>query len=190
MPRKPEFDRDDLINRARALFWRRGWAGTSLKDLEDDLKIKPGSFYAAFGSKDALFGLALDRYAEDSVANLKALVAQHGPIGALKKLPEEIVRNDCNPAKACMLSKTFLELQGRDHALARQANDYLLVMEKEFAKVFAQAQADGLCSKDYDPKRLACRYQSDLLGLRISADRPGVDATAIAREIAEDLSKL
>ncbi|MEO1734071.1 MAG: helix-turn-helix domain-containing protein, partial [Pseudomonadota bacterium] len=61
MPRKPEYDRDDLIDRARNLFWKRGWAGTSLKDLEAELKLKPGSFYAAFGSKDALFELSLDR---------------------------------------------------------------------------------------------------------------------------------
>ncbi|MEM8803455.1 MAG: helix-turn-helix domain-containing protein, partial [Pseudomonadota bacterium] len=67
MPRKPEYDRDDLIDRARTLFWRKGWAGSSLKDLEDKLKINPGSFYAAFGSKDALFELTLDRYATDGV---------------------------------------------------------------------------------------------------------------------------
>ena len=60
MPRKPNYDRNDLINRARDLFWKRGWAGTSLKDLEGELQMKPGSFYAAFGSKDALFELALE----------------------------------------------------------------------------------------------------------------------------------
>ena len=78
MPRKPEYDRDDLIARARDIFWRQGWAGTSLKDLERELKLKPGSFYAAFGSKDALYGLALERYAQEGVARLKALADRLG----------------------------------------------------------------------------------------------------------------
>ena len=63
MPRKPNYDRNKLIERARDLFWKRGWAGTSLKDLEAVLQMKPGSFYAAFGSKEALFALAMEKYA-------------------------------------------------------------------------------------------------------------------------------
>ena len=74
MPRKPSYDREDLIERARDLFWQRGWAGTSLKDLEASLKMKPGSFYAAFGSKDALFELALDRYAADGSERMLSLI--------------------------------------------------------------------------------------------------------------------
>ncbi|MEO1798291.1 MAG: hypothetical protein AAFR53_14960, partial [Pseudomonadota bacterium] len=35
--------------------------------LEAALGLKPGSFYAAFGSKNALFALTLDRYAEAGV---------------------------------------------------------------------------------------------------------------------------
>ena len=72
MPRKPNFDRDELIERARDLFWERGWAGTSLKDLEAALQMKPGSFYAAFGSKERLYSLALEKYAADGQARLKA----------------------------------------------------------------------------------------------------------------------
>lgn len=190
MPRKPEFDREDLIDRARALFWKQGWAGTSMKDIEADLNIKPGSFYAAFGSKDALFELALDRYAQDSVSRLGSLAKAHGPLGALQALPSDIVQNEASPAKACMLSKTYLELQGRDHPLAERANAHLLVMEKEIAALFTQAQASGEISARRDPDQLARRYQSDLLGLRVTAERPGVDALAIAQEIAESLTEL
>ena len=47
MPRKPAYDRDALIAQARDIFWRHGWAGTSLKDLERELKLKPGNVYVA-----------------------------------------------------------------------------------------------------------------------------------------------
>lgn len=190
MPRKPDYDRDVLIDRARALFWRKGWAGSSLKDLEDTLKINPGSFYAAFGSKDALFELTLDRYASDSADNLRALAEGQGPLKALQALPLQIVRNSDAPAKACMLSKSYLELQGRDHPLAQKANALLLKMEAQIEDLFSDAQVERLISQTYCPKRLARKYQSDLLGLRISAERPGVDVIAIAEEIADGLTKL
>jgi len=171
MPRKPEYDRNDLIDRARDLFWQRGWAGTSLKNLEAALQMKPGSFYAAFGSKDALFELALDKYAKDGILRLKALAADLGPIKALQLFPEMAIENDAAPAKACMLAKTVLELHARDHPLADRANGHLLRMEEQFAELFQAAQSAGLIDKALDSKVLARRYQSDLLGLRVSAER-------------------
>lgn len=190
MPRKPNYDRNELIDRARDLFWKRGWAGTSLKDLEVVLQMKPGSFYAAFGSKDALFELAMKKYAMDGKERLKTLAKTYGPIKALQRFPEMAIENDDAPAKACMLSKTLLELHAHDHPLALEASLHLMRMEEHFADLFQQAQLAGEIDSAHDPQVLACRYQSDLLGLRVSAEREGVDAKAIATEIANSLVKL
>jgi TetR/AcrR family transcriptional repressor of nem operon len=190
MPRKPNFDRNDLIERARDLFWKRGWAGTSLKDLETVLQMKPGSFYAAFGSKEALFALAMEKYVSDGRERMAALVQKHGPLQALQRYPELVVGNDDAPAKACMLSKTLLELHAHKHPLAKEANQHLLRMESNFADLFELAQTMGDIDNSHDPKSLARRYQSDLLGLRMSAERDGVDANAIAAEIANGLVRL
>jgi len=190
MPRKPTYGRNDLISRARDLFWRQGWAGTSLKDLEAALEMKPGSFYAAFGSKEALFELAMEKYATDGAAGLQALAQDHGPIEALKRYIMKAVGSENAPAKACMLSKTLLELHANDHPLARKANHYLVQMEGQFSRLFRQAQADGDIAPGHDPKVLARRYQSDLLGLRVSAQREGIDAMAIAHEMADGLGRL
>lgn len=190
MPRKPNYDREDLITRARDLFWQRGWAGTSLKDLEKELNMKPGSFYAAFGSKDALFALALEKYSSDGVARITALAQERGPLQALQLFPALMIENREAPAKACMLSKTLLELQAHAHPLAEKANQHLQKMEALFADLFAQAQATGDITAGTDPQLLACKYQSDLLGLRVTAERDGVNASAIATQIAEGLAAL
>lgn len=190
MPRKPTYDRDALIAKARDIFWRHGWAGTSLKDLERELKLNPGSIYAAFGSKDALYALALKRYAKDGVANIKALSQELGPLGALKAQPRLVVEASGLPTKACMLSKTYAELQARNHDLADQARAHMVEMKSCFADLFRSAQAAGEISPEHDPDRLAARYQSDLLGLRLSAERDDVNASEIAVDIADDLDRL
>jgi len=190
MPRRPNYDREDLIERARDLFWKRGWAGTSLKDLEAELQMKPGSFYAAFGSKDALFELALQRYSTDGIQRLRRLAEERGPLKALQHFPTGVIESDEAPAKACMLSKTLLELHAHEHPLAQKADEKLQNMENEFHQLFKQAQALGEIGKAHEPELLASKYQSDLLGLRVSAERNGVNAKAIATEMAAALERL
>lgn len=190
MPRKPEYDRDALIERARDVFWSQGWAGTSLKDLEGALNMRPGSFYAAFGSKDALFGLALDKYAKDAATRLRALAAKHGPLEALKMHPQAVLSTTHIGAKACMLAKTVLELQARNHPLAQQAGQHLKQLELLFTDLFDQAQKQQKISGNQSPARLARRYQSDLLGLRMSAEREDFDAAELADEISLSLNLL
>ena len=216
MPRTPAYDRDVLIDRARTLFWRQGWAGTSMRDLERELNLRPGSFYAAFGSKDALYGLALDRYAQLGAERLAALAEAHDPLGALKAHLRAVVSDPDVGARACMLAKTLLELRGEGNGqgirkgngkgngenngedngeagagtLAGRAADHLARAEAAFAALFCTAQDAGRIAPHHDPDRLARRFQSDLLGLRVSAERPDVDALALADEIAEGLDAL
>lgn len=190
MPRKPAYDRDALIDRARDLFWKQGWAGTSMKDLESRLGLKPGSFYAAFGSKNALFELALDRYAEAGLARLSALACEFGALGALKLYPALVIKGSGDTARACMLAKTVLELANQEPELAARANAHLFQMERCFADLFRQSQRNGDVSADHDPNKMARRYQCDLMGLRVMAERDGIDADALARDIAAGLDEL
>lgn len=190
MPRAPAYDRDALIDRARDLFWTRGWAGTSMKDLEVALDMRPGSFYAAFGSKDALFALALERYARDGKAALDRMVEERTPLSALRAHLLGFAAPQAGPARACMLVKTLLEVGGRNDALSARANALLDGMEVRFAQLFAAAQQAGEIAAHHDPARLARRYQADITGLRATAERPGVDALALAQEMATDLDRL
>ena len=60
--RPREFNTEQALDLATELFWRKGYEGTSLSDLTDRLGITRPSLYAAFGNKETLFRLALDRY--------------------------------------------------------------------------------------------------------------------------------
>ncbi|WP_237741613.1 TetR/AcrR family transcriptional regulator [Tsukamurella sp. 1534] len=62
--RPPEFDRDDAVIEAARLFWRRGYSGTSTRELSAALGLSVSSIYAAFGSKAGLFEVAVRTFAE------------------------------------------------------------------------------------------------------------------------------
>jgi AcrR family transcriptional regulator len=62
--RPRNFDRAEVLRKAMAVFWERGYEGTSLADLTDAMGIERPSLYAAFGCKEALFREAIDLYNE------------------------------------------------------------------------------------------------------------------------------
>lgn len=59
--RPRSFDRDQALCEAQQLFWARGYEGVTLADLQSAMGgITAPSFYAAFGSKEALFREVVD----------------------------------------------------------------------------------------------------------------------------------
>jgi len=77
--RRPAFDREAGVAIAQALFHERGYDAVSLADLTNAMDIKPPSFYAAYGSKAALFERAMLRYAQENALPLDELLAPDRP---------------------------------------------------------------------------------------------------------------
>ena len=76
MGRKKQYDRDDLIGKAMEIFRDHGFAGTSTQMLVDGLGVNRFSLYAEFGSKQALFDAALERYDNEVIER------SYGPLEA------------------------------------------------------------------------------------------------------------
>src|ERR1700722_1696108 len=62
--RPREFDRSAALEAAMVLFWRKGFAATSMNDLCDAMDVRSPSLYAAFGSKGGLSLEAIQHYVE------------------------------------------------------------------------------------------------------------------------------
>jgi AcrR family transcriptional regulator len=60
--RPPTFDRAAALATATRLFWENGYEATSISDLTQAMGIRPGSLYAAFGDKKALFNEVVEAY--------------------------------------------------------------------------------------------------------------------------------
>src|SRR5207249_2480008 len=70
------FDPNLALDRALEVFWRKGYEGASLSDLTKATGINRPSLYAAFGNKENLFRLALDRYIAGPIAYFREALAE------------------------------------------------------------------------------------------------------------------
>ena len=62
MGRHREFDVNQALDSALDVFWRKGYEAASYTDLTQATGVERPGLYSAFGNKEALFRLALERY--------------------------------------------------------------------------------------------------------------------------------
>ncbi|MEM9032181.1 MAG: helix-turn-helix domain-containing protein [Pseudomonadota bacterium] len=189
MARAATYDRDEVLRKARDLFWSKGYRGTSLKDLEAALDLRPGSIYAGFGSKEALFSEALRLYAEESRRAADETFARHAsPLAGLAAYARALAGlcDPERPSRACMVAKTVLETADDDPVLRDLAERLMDVAETSFVNQFRAAQAAGEIDADADPVRLGRRFQAGVIGIRAYAQRR-VAQEAVA-SLADDLA--
>jgi len=56
------FDEQEVLRSAMELFWRKGYAETSITDLEEATRLARQSLYGAFGDKRGLFEQVVEHY--------------------------------------------------------------------------------------------------------------------------------
>ncbi|WP_367111600.1 TetR/AcrR family transcriptional regulator [uncultured Psychrobacter sp.] len=173
MSAQAKFNRDDVIEKAKNLYWEKGYHATSMRNLQDVVDMRPGSIYAAFGNKDNLFKEALNRYAEEGAANLANSIAQEETVLAgLKRFIHSVTvcSKGTAPSGICMVVKTIGELTQNDSPeLLNHATSILERVEASFVKTFKQAIDNGEISNDKDPAELARYFQIQVMGLRTYA---------------------
>lgn len=155
------------------LFWTKGYHATSIKDLEAVLSMRPGSIYAAFKSKEALFRQTIDRYADRMAADLHALIASSPtPVDALRQHLNNLadLSPSDRPSTACMLVKSLLELP-QDAELRSFIITHLDRIESIIADALRRAQQVGEIGPTVEPERLSRRIQTYIFGLKVQAQR-------------------
>ena len=64
MGRPKSFSREEVLEKAMPVFWRQGFAGTSLQDLEQATGVNKSGLYSEFRDKEDLFLECLRHYLE------------------------------------------------------------------------------------------------------------------------------
>lgn len=116
------FDVDEALERAMRVFWRKGYASTSLEDLTEAMGINKPSLYAAFGDKEALFRRALERYAEGPTSYLREALVQPTSREVVAHMLRGAVLVGTDPAnpQGCMWVRGSLTSGDSDAPLARE----------------------------------------------------------------------
>lgn len=110
--RPREFDHDEVLRIAFDQFWRKGVRGTSLSDIARDAGVQRGSLYNAFGSKEALFLQAYERYAGDNLAALQKALGTGSLRKRLTAFFELTITNfrSGTPPRGCPTTRGLMEL--------------------------------------------------------------------------------
>ncbi|WP_024890002.1 TetR/AcrR family transcriptional regulator [Luteimonas huabeiensis] len=170
--RPRSFDRDAALRRAMEVFWAKGYEATQLADLLAATGINPPSFYAAFGSKDALYREAVDLYlATVGAGSMKALAETGDVRGAIEgMLIAGLDTALASPSSGgCMVSLGLYNCQDRNAPLREHMRELRHGTLRLIRQRLERGVADGELPAGADLDRLAAYFVTILQGLSFQA---------------------
>lgn len=181
MVNKIKFEREHVVRVASQLFWEKGFHATSTRDLQDAINMRPGSIYAAFGSKEGLYCESLKDYTRQIKNQIDDFIASSNSIlGGLKAFVENVIvkANNCNPSAICMLVKANTEFAEKDGSLCDLSLNLLSKFEAYLTTLFEQAIKNGELTGKLTAIEYAQFFQVQFTGLRGYFNRPDVEHLA------------
>jgi TetR/AcrR family transcriptional repressor of nem operon len=170
MARPQAFNEEDVLERAMQVFWRQGYANTSVKDLTEVTHLQPGSLYGAFKNKRNLFLLSLDYYFEHLYSALSCILqSDEAPLKRIRQFFDYILnqQNSDKELKSCLLVNTLLETPAEDREINQRVSTMFNKIENEFSEVLKLAQKDGSLISGGRPEAIAKMLMSGIFGLQV-----------------------
>ena len=168
MGRRKGYERDVLIGRAMELFRDHGFAGTSTEMLVQAFEVNRYSLYAEFGSKQALFDLALERYDSEVIErSYGPLEAPGAGVAEVRALLEFYRVAALGPAmgRGCFLCNTAVEFGPTDPSGGEFVKRYFTRLSSAFLAALRNAQDSKDISASADLDREASFFTASVLGL-------------------------
>jgi TetR/AcrR family transcriptional repressor of nem operon len=164
MVRPREFDFEEVAEGLLKAFWLRGFGRTSISDLTAATKLLPGSLYAAFGSKEAMFRLAVDRYQKYL---RRAVASDTRGLKGLEDRLDEVVRltADDPERRGCLVINAIPEAASFSDDTRRLLTDDLRRNRRFVRKRLVEAKEDA--GQPVDVDALAAIVFSAIVGMRV-----------------------
>lgn len=184
--RPREFDADEALERAMRVFWERGYEGASLSELTCAMGIAKTSMYAAFGNKEQLFRMAVERYAAGPSAYARYALEEP----TARAVAEAFLRGSVQTTTTPDGPAGCLSVQG---ALAtsdagRPARDALVGWRADATAQlearFRRAVEEGDLPRDAEPGRLARFVMTVASGIAVQA------ANGLDRQQLQDVADM
>lgn len=181
--RPRQFDKDEKLQIILKLFWRRGYAATSLDDLSAETGLSRPSLYAAYGDKTAMYAAALEafgaRMAEHAVPPLHDTDTLCDALRGFYSGALDVYFGDANRALGCLVFTTAIADAPREPAIADFVRHYLDRMDRALDACIQRCAPE---LPEDDRRRLAQFAGGILMNLatraRAGASRSDLDAIA------------
>lgn len=172
MARTKDFDENEVLNKAVAIFWHKGYNGTSMQDLVDGLGISRSSLYDTYVDKHTLFIKALEAYQSAGAAKLCAIVNGAGPAKeTIKALLEYIIGELMGDQmqKGCFMVNAEVEIAPHDPEVSKLVCQNDQQVEDVFYRVIKKGQENGEIPTRQDARALARFTFNTIKGIRVTA---------------------
>jgi AcrR family transcriptional regulator len=171
--RPRSFDRKEALRAAMDVFWSVGYEGATLMDLQEAMGgITAPSFYAAFGSKEALFREAVELYSSTLGAPMmQALEREPQARAAIQALLDGAVKAFRKPGKprGCMLVLAAINSAPANRGVREYLRGLRARRQKAIEHRLRRGVQEGEISPGTDPAALAAFFTTVIDGLAIQA---------------------
>jgi TetR/AcrR family transcriptional regulator, transcriptional repressor for nem operon len=179
--RPREFDHDDLLRIAFDQFWRKGVRGTSLSDIARDAGVQRGSLYNAFGSKEALFLCAYERYAGEYLSAIQKALGSGTLRKRLTAFFDLTIKNfrSGSPPRGCPTTRGLMELSPVEgEGLDENARQAFADLVARITALILEALSEGAKRGEFngDPETAALHIATVTRGLAVLERAFGDDA--------------
>jgi len=171
MSRTEVFNREQVLEKAKNIFWLKGYNATSMQDLVDATGLNRSSIYNSFGNKMELYQASLKKYQSDSAQLFDKARKQERnaieTIGLLFLYVMDAILVDTDQ-KGCMIINCHTEMGNQDSDLRRLLDTNQEGLLAIFEDLVVLGQEEGSIRKDEKSRLLAYYLLNAFLGFRIS----------------------
>lgn len=152
------FDPEAVLESARDVFWRQGFDGTGIAELEAALGIGRKSLYDTFGSKRELYLRAVKQYADTVIAKICRGLEdpRSGPMENLERVLRRLSKHHGSyDSHGCLLGVAMAQIDREDGELAGLLRGYLARLARAFERTLKSAEDEGSLAPGVRPKDAA-----------------------------------
>ena len=172
MPRRKEFDREEVLLKAMRVFRDKGYEATSMQDLVDHMKVNRFSLYETFKSKHELFLEALQAFSKNvSIPFFNRLKDSNEGLKVIETTLMQLVSRikSGQSSNGCLMCNTIAELGAKkDKRMTIILDTHLKTLEGNFYAALSRAKELGEISEDVDAReyaKLLVAYTTGLLSI-------------------------
>ncbi|EPJ51635.1 MAG: putative transcriptional regulator, TetR family protein [Osedax symbiont Rs2] len=184
MARKKNFDPEATLLLAVEMFWRKGYANTSLNDLVEHLGINRFSLYSTYGDKKNLYHQALNYYIDNfSVPALSELCAQDSELDDLLNYFSYFAKLQTSQTSGCFVQNAILELSLVDDDVGRAGQRLYSLILKAIENVLANAQRRDQIGSEQNIQQISHFLLLQIQGIRVLGKAKQYDVLEDAMQI-------